>query len=370
MKISQFLNKDNNNLDLVRIILACMVIVGHSKVLNGLGNYWIDPIEYFFEFTYSGALAVKLFLFISGLVVTNSYLHKKNASYFIISRFFRIVPALLFVLIITVFVFGLMVTKLGVYDYFSQLNYLAYIRHNIVFYSDYSLPGVFNDNLYPNIVNGSLWSLRYEIGCYFVLLILFLLLRNRSKYYFIIPIVLILINSLMPSRFILSFIDNNPEKYLLPMSFAYGAFFAVLSDKIKINAYVVVFSIVTFVAFKDTVYVDILFILASCNVVVYLSSMKYFLKLKPKYDISYGIYLWGFLIQQTIFHYFGQIFIGFHCVIAILVSVLLALITFVYIEKPFIKIGKFVIDYTARGKPIEKMQIYEQRIREDRKSIN
>lgn len=52
MKISQFLNKDNNNLDLVRITLACMVIIGHSQGLNGLGGYWIDPIEYFFEFSF------------------------------------------------------------------------------------------------------------------------------------------------------------------------------------------------------------------------------------------------------------------------------------------------------------------------------
>ena len=40
----------------------------------------------------------------------------------------------------------------------------------------------------------------------------------------------------------------------------------------------------------------------------------------------------------------------FFCVLAIIVSVLLALLTFVFIEKPFIKRGKFVIDYVARNK--------------------
>jgi peptidoglycan/LPS O-acetylase OafA/YrhL len=79
----------------------------------------------------------------------------------------------MFVLVITVFLFGIVLTKLEMQEYFSQLNYLSYIRHNIVFYSDYLLPGVFENNLHPNIVNGSLWSLRYEIGCYIVLLILF-----------------------------------------------------------------------------------------------------------------------------------------------------------------------------------------------------
>lgn len=354
MKISQFLNKDNNNLDLVRIVLACLVIVGHSDVLNGTGNYWIDPIAYFFKFTYAGAFAVKLFLFISGLVVTNSYLSKRSAIYFIVSRFFRIIPALLFVLIVTVFVFGMILTKLQISEYWSQLNYFAYIRHNIVFYSDYLLPGVFDENLYPNVVNGSLWSLRFEVGCYFVLLILFLLLGNRNKYYFIIPILLIMIDALLNSRIIFSFIDDNPEKYLLPMCFAYGVLFAVLADKILIDIYVVIFSILIFVVFKETTYAGFIFILVSCNIVLYLASNKYVLKLKPKYDISYGIYLWGFLIQQTIFHYFGHIFIGFHSIIAIIVSGLLALMTFVYIEKPFIKTGKYVIDFIVNSKSIKK----------------
>ncbi|MFV5698711.1 acyltransferase family protein [Flavobacterium sp. ZT3R17] len=363
MKISQFLNKDNNNLDLARIILACLVIVGHSEAINGSGIYWIDPIEHFFKFTYSGAFAVKLFFFISGLVVTNSYLSKKSAIYFVISRIFRIIPALLFVLLVTVFIFGLALTKFEVLDYLSKLDYLIYIRRNLVFYSYYLLPGVFNENLYPNIVNGSFWSLRYEVACYIVLLILFIILGKRNKYYIIIiiiPIVLIFIDTLLPTRFLLSFIDNNPEKYLLPISFAYGAFLAVLSDKVMIGIYTVIFSILAFIAFKNTSFADFVFLFASCNILVYLSSRSFVLKLKPKYDISYGIYLWGFLIQQTIVHYLGHIYIGFHCVIAIIISVLLALLTFVFIEKPFIKKGKFVIDYIGRNM-LKNTLIYEQK---------
>jgi peptidoglycan/LPS O-acetylase OafA/YrhL len=347
MKISEFLNKEKNNLDLMRIILACLVIVGHSNALNGSGDYWIDPIEHFFEFTYSGALAVKLFFFISGLVVTNSYLSKKSPVYFIASRFFRIMPALLFVLLMTVFVFGPILTKYNVSDYWSQLNYYAYIRHNIIFYSNNLLPGVFHDNLYPNIVNGSLWTLRYEVGCYIVLLVLFMLLGNKNKYYFIVPIVLITIDALLPMKFKLFFTDDYPQKYLLPMCFSYGVLFAILKDKIKIDIFLVAIPILLFFLFKDTRYVEVIFIIASCNMLIYLASRKFVLKFKPKHDISYGIYLWGFLIQQSLFHFFGHIFIGFHCLIAIVVSIIFGLISFVYIERPFMKIGKNTIDYLS-----------------------
>jgi peptidoglycan/LPS O-acetylase OafA/YrhL len=351
MKISYFLNKENNNLDLARIILACLVIVGHSEFLNGSGGYWIDPFHYFFKFTYAGAFAVKVFLFISGLVVTNSYLSKKSAVYFVVSRLFRILPGLLFVLLVTVFIFGPIVTNLEVKEYFSQLNYFAYIRHNIVFYSDYLLPGVFVENLYPNIVNGSLWTLRYEIGCYFVLPVLFLFLGNRNKKYFIFPVLLVFIDSLLPNRFFLGFIDNNPEKYLLPMAFAYGVFFAIFSKTIFINIYVVLVSFLVFFFLKSTVYGEVFFTLASCNFVIFLFSLKYILKMKPKYDISYGIYLWGFLIQQTLFSLFGHIDIIIHCLLAIIFSMLLAAITFIFVEKPFMNFGKVVLKFISGKYP-------------------
>jgi peptidoglycan/LPS O-acetylase OafA/YrhL len=356
MRISQFLNKDNNNLDLIRIILACLVIVGHSQVLNGSDNYWIDPIPYFFNFTYSGAIAVKIFFFISGLVITNSYLGNKSASYFIISRFFRLMPALFFVLLISAFFLGPMVTNFELTNYFSELNYFSYILHNIVFYTDYILPGVFETNVYPHIVNGSLWSLRFEVGCYIVLFFLFRLLGNRNKLYMNIPILIIIIDTFLPTRILFNFLGNNPEKYLLPMFFAYGAFFAINSEKIRINLIVVFFSIVVFYVFRNTNYNEIFLIVAFCNGIIYLSSLKFILKLKPKHDISYGIYLWGFPVQQAVYYYLGHINIGLHCFVALFFSILFGLITFLLIEKRFIKIGKSMIFYMNDFKLVNKIK--------------
>ena len=70
------------------------------------------------------------------------------------------------------------------------------------------------------------------------------------------------------------------------------------------------------------------------------SSNKFILKFKPRYDISYGIYLWGFLIQQTLYYYLGFTNAFFHLFIALLIATILALISFLFIEKPFIILGK------------------------------
>lgn len=178
-KISNILLKENNNFDLIRILLAILVIIGHSIALNGKSDYWIDPIAVFFKYTYSGAFAVKLFFFISGLVVTNSYLHKKNAFYFINSRVFRILPLLFFVLVITVFIFGPILTVLPIDDYILNNDNFSYIWKNLLFQTQYYLPGIFNENIHPNAVNGSLWSLKYEMGCYIFTLLTFLVLGKK-----------------------------------------------------------------------------------------------------------------------------------------------------------------------------------------------
>lgn len=345
MTIKDILHKENNNLDLIRILLASLVIVGHSKFLNGAGDFWIDPISHFFDYTYSGAIAVKLFFFISGLVITNSYIIKNSASYFIISRVFRLIPALLFVLLITVFGFGPVLTNLTTFNYISNINTYHYILNNILFSTQYDLPGIFQYNLFANAVNGSLWSLRYEIGCYIALLCMFLILGRRNKYYLNIPIALVIIDTTLPNRFIFNFLGNNPEIYLLPLPFALGCLYAINKEIIKINSFLILISILFYVIFKNTYLNEILLVFTCCNILLYVCSNNYVLKLKPKYDISYGIYLWGFLVQQTLYYYFGHIHIGLHCILALIISMMLGLITNLIIEKPFIIIGKSIHEY-------------------------
>ena len=340
MKISYLLIKKNNNLDIIRILLALLVIFGHSAILNGESKFWIDPITYFFEYTYSGALAVKMFFFISGMVVTNSYLHKMDAVYFINSRIFRIMPLLFVVLIITVFVFGVILTNLQIKDYFSSLDGFSYIWRNLLFKTRFDLPGVFNDNIFPNTVNGSLWSLKYEVGCYIIVLFSFLILGKKNKNYLNIPILLVILDSFLPEGMFYHYLGNNSEINLTPVSFALGSFFAVNSNKINMNLITVFFTIIVYYIFKDTQKNHIFLIISAATIITYMSSNKSILKMKPKYDISYGVYLWGFIIQQTLFHYLGYIYTGLHCFIAMLFAVILGFLSYVLIEKPFMAFGK------------------------------
>ena len=58
-------------------------------------------------------------------------------------------------------------TNLSLSAYFSDRETLLYLPQNLTLkWLQYDLPGVFNDNPYPAAINGSLWTLFYEVSCY------------------------------------------------------------------------------------------------------------------------------------------------------------------------------------------------------------
>ncbi|MDX1728900.1 MAG: acyltransferase family protein, partial [Pseudoalteromonas tetraodonis] len=163
----------NNNLSWIRLVLSTFVIIRHSYILvPTVGAH--DVLSDWVGFTNIGALAVKIFFFVSGLLVCNSLINNNSPVRFFVSRFFRIVPALFVLLLATVFIVGPLVTSLSLVDYFKSDEVFVYLYNNLNLFSHayYNLPGVFNNNAYPNAVNGSLWTLTYEVEMYSYLLAL------------------------------------------------------------------------------------------------------------------------------------------------------------------------------------------------------
>ncbi len=340
MKVSYLLNKDNNNLNLIRLILASMVIIGHSAILNGSSTYWVDPIIYLFPFAASGPWAVNLFFFISGLVVTNSLISNRKPLQFIVARIFRIIPAFAFVVIFSALIIGPIVSTNTVKQYFDNSTVSSYITQNLMFKGYYNLPGVFVTNFFRNAVNGSLWTLAYEMSCYVILLGIFLIIRNREKLFYNIIIGLIILEGFSTNKFIFNWIGTNSEINLLPAAFALGSFFAVNADDISIDKFSVIGVFLICFFFRNSTHVNLFFNIACSVTVLYVSANKYFNLYRPKYDVSFGVYLWGFVVQQTLFHYTGRIYTGWHCIFSILISIALAYITHFLIERPGINLGK------------------------------
>lgn len=342
MTLSDALKRDNNNLDLFRIILSYLVIIGHSTFINGNKSFWIDPISYLFPFTYSGAFAVKLFFVISGFVVANSLFSKQKPIEFIFSRFFRIVPALAFVLLTTYILIGPKVSTLNLHQYFSDTKGLFYICENLIFKTHQFLPGVFEHNLISKTVNGSLWTLSYEVKCYIALLIVYFLTNKHRKIGIITFLASTTIFTLLIIYSKLNWHQSNSEIYLLPFSFALGVTLATFAKQIKISGIIACLLILIYIIAHKSIYNEVILIIVASYTLLYLSSTKTLLKIKPRYDISYGVYLWGFIIQQCLYHYLGTIQTALHCIIALTLASIMGLISFIFIERPAIKLGKEV----------------------------
>ena len=336
------MERDKNNLDLFRIIAACMVIVGHSYILLPQAGA-TDIIQRWTHFTYSGALAVKIFFFISGLVVTNSLLQKKDIVDFFISRTFRIFPALIFLLLVSALLIAPFMSSFTFHQYFDSPATYNYIKENFVLKTNYNLPRVFESNPYPGAVNGALWTLPNEVGCYLFICVVFLLGIFPHKKIANFIFLAIIIDSILPQRVLLYFLGDWPELFYLPASFSVGALLALNAERIEVNVkHFLALAILTYLLW-NTRYAEILFCLSAFSLVLYISSLESFIKFKPKNDLSYGIYLWGFFVQQCVFCLAISKNVYINMLVSLLISIVLGALSWFLIEKRCIRIGKNII---------------------------
>ena len=151
---------ENNNLDLLRLILALIVVLVHSSELSQLNCLAVLP-----RFLNSN-FAIKGFFIISGMLIYRSYLRSSSLYSYFTKRLRRIYPAYVTVLIISCFLLGPLSTE-------SWRHYLGaglwkYIFANLLFLNFLApgLPGVFLSNPFTSAINGALWTLKIEVGFY------------------------------------------------------------------------------------------------------------------------------------------------------------------------------------------------------------
>lgn len=175
--------KRDNNFNLLRMLAATAVLVSHSYPLS-LGAGATEPLSPSLSMSL-GTLAVISFFVISGFFISQSFENSSSLIAFVTARILRIYPALIVVLLLTAFVIGPSFTDLSVGRYFLNVETMLYVPRNISLkWLQYDLPGVFNDNPYPAAINGSLWTLFYEVTCYALVAAIGLLGLNSRTWKF------------------------------------------------------------------------------------------------------------------------------------------------------------------------------------------
>jgi peptidoglycan/LPS O-acetylase OafA/YrhL len=162
----------DNNLNLMRALAACMVIVSHSYVLTS-GITGSEPWQATLGMS-PGAMAVDIFFVVSGFLVTGSLLKSQSAWLFTVARVLRIYPGLWVALLLTTLMVGVGFSSLSFGDFMAHPQTWRYVVRNalMVIGGESALPGSFASNPFPDAVNGSLWTLRYELRLYLLLALL------------------------------------------------------------------------------------------------------------------------------------------------------------------------------------------------------
>ncbi len=323
----------------LRLLAAAAVIFGHSyglAAVPGLHDF-VTLMDVGYG-AYTGSLAVDVFFVISGFLVTASFIRRDFRS-FAKSRLLRVVPGYFVCISLTALVLGPLMTTLPLADYFARSEVWSYIASNLLFSADqlkWALPGVFESNPKPSIVNGSLWTLPAEMQMYVSLALIGLSgIFKRPALASVAVLGLIFSEALKPdwSQSIL-----HRDFLRIAGLFCTGALFYLNAGRIRLNVVIVAGLCFACFLFRHTPHHGYLLGLTVAYATLWLAYVPRMPLAGIRGDYSYGLYLWGYPCQQVVVAVLGdpmplEIFF-----LSLLPALALAMLSWHLVEKPALRL--------------------------------
>jgi peptidoglycan/LPS O-acetylase OafA/YrhL len=360
---------NNNKIQSIHYLrgIAALLVVGfHARqTLNGM--FGIKDLGNFLFL--GGQAGVDLFFIISGFIIAYSTHDKQRSApgAFIIRRFFRIYP---------VFIVSLLLCYLVV-NYVKPIDFSLLIRSAFLIHTNYSLHGPF----FGYNILYTAWTLTYELYFYIIFVVAMSINHNHRV---LIASTLLLIPGVILQKIYNGSIslsgDVSLENTELPflnfiaspmmIEFIYGMLLYKFVTKIRLQHHS---GIILFIAFSFTfvcyfsnyrfgsgpVNFGLWAIVLMIGLMIYeqTHSIGTSAILNTLGDISYSLYLTHVIVIYAMIYYPGYIpmyegttgisrFAYMVCA-----SVAVSWITYEYVEKPFIKIGKKLIQVGQRPLP-------------------
>ena len=322
--------------DYMRIVLSTMVIVSHSFLFcYGLDTFyavWDGPAKIVFK------PIVPMFFCLSGFLVSGSMERCRTLVSFIGLRIIRIYPALAVEVLLSAFLVGPLVSTLPLNEYFSGQEFALYML-NIIGDIHYKLPGIFNGNPLPSIVNSQLWTVPFELMCY-VAISAIILLRHFDKGRLIIFVLISF--GFVYFYYKLSFhktffLRGAVSGSLLIPYFLSGVLYYHYRYTMPINGYIaIVAGVLSVLLLAYVPGGDFLACISLGYFTIYIGLLNprrlFFVK---HADISYGVYLYGAVIQQLLVYEFPSARSWYlNVALALPISIVLSFFSWHCVEKP------------------------------------
>lgn len=320
-----------NNITFLRLIAALMVIWGHSNaVVRDSGQ---DIVTRITGYAHAGGVAVDLFFLMSGYLVTASIVNGGLKRY-VISRALRIYPGLWVNLLVVALVIGPIVTTLARSDYFSNGQTWAYLRHLATgFNTEWFLPGVFEGNK-DHAVNGSIWSIIVEIRMYVLLALLYVLQVYRMPVVFNAMCLLLLVLCYSGLVALPGFAPGSTDLQVAAY-FLLGSFLFVNRARIPVGPFYLLLALVLAGITVGTPKFPLAYTLVLMAGFGWMAFGAQFHWL-DRHDYSYGIYLYGWPVQQVVAQAFPTQGPHFNAVVSMIGAVALGALSWHFVEKPML----------------------------------
>lgn len=332
--------------DYMRLVLAALVIVWHSfgvcyGVERGsamvksfaLGPFRADDIR---------LCILPMFFALSGFLVAGSLERCRTLVSFLGLRVIRIYPALAVEVFLSALLLGPLLTSVPLAQYFTAHEFALYL-FNITGHIHFELPGVFLANPRPFTVNSQLWTVPIELLCYIVLAALVLAQAKRARWIFpvaAVALVVLIESGLDPLRYVPTLAGGAA----LVVPFLGGISLYVYRDHVPRTLWLFVTSLSLFVLFTRVINAPGVAVLSLAYPTVYLGLCNpRRIALIRGADYSYGMYLYGFVIQQAVW----QLLPGtrewyWNTLVALALSAAFAGFSWHRIEKPALKLRSSV----------------------------
>lgn len=304
-----------NNFDLLRFGLALLVILSHCYVILYGKLADVEPGMIFTKNqTDIGGIAVAFFFIISGHLILQSYLRSPDTGDYLRKRFLRIYPGYFVAFALSLFVFGTLGAIGG-----SVRNYLSGIDAQRVLLNLATLQKPVGGPSFSwlpmqSMLNESLWTIEYEFSCYLLLPLIFLtshtVQKSRVAIWFGLAYVMMAVQHFFPllitKRLFPISLLYVIDPVLLPKLSAYflsGCGFYLYRDYIKQSAVLAVLALaITIAASRWLNALDLVLPFTGGYLLFY---MAFHPRLKfsgfaKKGDLSYGMYLYAWPVQQLI----------------------------------------------------------------------
>jgi peptidoglycan/LPS O-acetylase OafA/YrhL len=288
--------------DYLRIGLAVAVLVWHSMPLStgqGPGHleteWWTGPLRFL------PAAILPMFFALSGFLVAGS-LGRTRLHQFVTLRVVRLIPALAVEIVLSALILGPILTSLPRPQYFANPQFHAYFL-NIVGSIHYNLPGVFQDNPFPGAVNGQLWTIPFEMECYLALVLLsvFTLLKRRRAFALVVAAASVAITVRVLAGHPVDTTNHVPGRMLVLCFLAAVSLYSY-RDVIPYSRSLGTTSAIAAAALLQEPNLSYLAAFPIAYLTVWLGLTRP--PAIPFGDLSYGVYLFHFPIEQTVVHLF------------------------------------------------------------------